>query len=58
MEMVSRNLKLSSILVPEKIEKEYVKCSTLQNFRKMDVEFFIEPNRVTMIYERYKLIKS
>jgi len=58
MEMVSRNLKLSSVLVPEKIEKEYVKCSTLQNFRKMDVEFFIEPNRVTMIYERYKLIKS
>ncbi|MBC7122159.1 MAG: serine hydrolase [Pseudothermotoga sp.] len=58
MEMVSRNLKLSSVLVPEKVEKEYVKCFTLQNFRKMDVEFFIEPNRVTMIYERYKLIKS
>jgi len=58
MEMVSRNLKLSSILVPEKIEKEYVRCFTLQNFRKMDVEFFIEPNKVTMIYERYKLVKS
>ncbi|HBT39214.1 MAG: Beta-lactamase-like protein [Thermotoga sp. 50_1627] len=58
MEMVSRNLRLSSILVPEKVEKDHVRCFTLQNFRKMDVEFFIEPNRVTMIYERYKLIKS
>jgi hypothetical protein len=35
-----------------------VRCFTLQNFRKMDVEFFIEPNKVTMIYERYKLVKS
>ncbi|MGB9789222.1 MAG: serine hydrolase [Thermotoga caldifontis] len=58
MEMVSRNLKLSSILVPEKVEKDYVKCFTLQNFRKMDVEFFIEPNRIVLLYERYKLIKS
>lgn len=57
-EMVSRNLKISSVLVPEKIEKDHVRCFTLQNFRKMQVEFFIEPNRVTMIYERYKLVKQ
>ncbi|MCX7813508.1 MAG: serine hydrolase [Pseudothermotoga sp.] len=57
MEMISRNLKLTSTLVPEKIEKNYVKCFTLQNFRKMDIEFFIEDGKVTMIYERYKLVK-
>lgn len=58
MEMVSRNLKLTSTLVPEKIENNYIRCFTLQNFRKMDVEFFIEDGKVTMIYERYKLIKA
>jgi CubicO group peptidase (beta-lactamase class C family) len=45
-------------LVPTEIKEDYVKCYTLSQGTKVEAEFIIEENRVTMIYERYKLIKK
>jgi len=45
-------------LVPLEIRDDYVKCYTLSQGAKVEAEFYIEENRVVMIYERYKLVKK
>ncbi|MEM2207588.1 MAG: serine hydrolase [Sulfolobales archaeon] len=45
-------------LVPLEVSDEYVKYYTVSFGSRVDVEFFIEKDRVTMVYERYKLVKK
>ncbi len=45
-------------LVPVELKDDYVKFYTLSNGARMDVEFFVEGDRIVLIYERYKMIKK
>ncbi|MGQ9462745.1 MAG: serine hydrolase [Candidatus Fervidibacter sp.] len=50
-------LESSIFLLPEEIGDSYARFFTVQNCRKVTVEFFAEDSKVTMLYERYKLVK-
>ncbi|MEM4659664.1 MAG: hypothetical protein QW741_03810, partial [Sulfolobales archaeon] len=45
-------------LVPLELSDEYAKYYTVSYGSRIDAEFFIEKDRVTMIYERYKFVKK
>lgn len=44
-------------LVPSELSEGYARYYTISYGSRADVEFFIEKDKVTMIYERYKLVK-
>lgn len=45
-------------LVPVEIKEDYCEFYTLSNTRRIPVEFYIEKERIIMIYERYKFVKK
>ncbi|MEM4533067.1 MAG: hypothetical protein QXU89_05355, partial [Desulfurococcaceae archaeon] len=45
-------------LVPVEIKEDYCEFYTLSNTRRIPVEFYIEKERIIMIYERYKFVKN
>lgn len=45
-------------LVPSEISDEFARYYTLSYGSKVEAEFVIEKNRVTLIYERYKFVKE
>jgi len=47
-----------TILVPDIVEDDLVRCYTIQYGRKIPAEFIIKDNRIELIYERYKLVKG
>lgn len=50
-------LESSVFFLPEEIGDSYARFFTVQHCRKVTVEFFVEDGKVTMLYERYKLVK-
>lgn len=50
-------LESSVFFLPEEIGDTYARFFTVQHCRKVTVEFFVEDGKVTMLYERYKLVK-
>ncbi|MDT7971183.1 MAG: serine hydrolase, partial [Vulcanisaeta sp.] len=44
-----------TILVPEEIRYDYVRCYALINGTRIPAEFYIGSNKVYLIYERFKL---
>jgi len=47
-----------TILVPEIVEDNVVRCYTIQYGRKIPAEFIMRSDRIELIYERYKLVKE
>ncbi|HIP57409.1 MAG TPA: serine hydrolase, partial [Ignisphaera aggregans] len=47
----------TTILVPEEVRDDYARFYTLIGGAKVYAEFFIERDRVTLLFERYKLVK-
>ncbi len=45
-------------LVPSEIGDGYARYYTISYGSRVDVEFFIEKERIVMVYERYKLVKK
>ncbi len=45
-------------LVPSEVSEGYARYYTVSYGSRVDVEFFIEKGRITMLYERYKLVKT
>lgn len=44
-------------IVPVEVREDYAEFYTLASTRKIPVYFYVERDRVVMIYERYKLVK-
>ncbi len=57
MKSVTKYTEETTILVPDEVRRDYARFYTLMNGTKIPAEFFIEGNRVTLIYERFKFIK-
>ena len=47
----------ATILVPEEVKDDYARFYTLIGGAKIYAEFFIERDRVTLLFERYRLVK-
>ncbi len=48
----------TTILVPEEVKEDYARFFTFYAGRKLYAEFFINGDKVTLFYERYKLVKT
>jgi len=46
------------VLVPDQIEEDYARFYTLHNGANIYAEFIIEDDKVTLFFERYKLVKK
>ncbi|MCS7187411.1 MAG: serine hydrolase [Armatimonadota bacterium] len=57
LETKGRLLGSSIPFLPEELENNYARFYTIQHSRKVTAEFFIEGDKVTLLYERYKLVK-
>ena len=57
LETKGKLLESSIPFLPEEISDTYARFFTLQHSRKVVAEFFVEGEKVTLLYERYKLIK-
>lgn len=56
-EIKGRLLESSVFFLPEELGDNYARFFTIQHSRKTVAEFFSEGEKVTLIYERYKLVK-
>ena len=57
LETKGKLLESSVPFLPEEVSDTYARFFTLQHSRKVVAEFFIEGEKVTLLYERYKLVK-
>jgi hypothetical protein len=57
LETKGRLLESSIPFMPEELADNYARFFTVQHSRKVVAEFFVEGEKVTLIYERYKLAK-
>ncbi|MFN3422706.1 MAG: serine hydrolase, partial [Armatimonadota bacterium] len=57
LETKGRLLESSIPFLPEELADNYARFFTIQHSRKVTAEFFIEGEKVTLLYERYKLVK-
>jgi hypothetical protein len=57
LETKGKLLESSVPFLPEEISDTYARFFTVQHSRKVVAEFFIDGEKVTLIYERYKLVK-
>ncbi|MDW8026665.1 MAG: serine hydrolase [Armatimonadota bacterium] len=57
LETKGRLVESSVPFLPEEIADNYARFYTIQHSRKVTAEFFIEGDKVTLLYERYKLVK-
>jgi len=57
LETKGRLLESSIPFMPEELSDHYARFFTVQHSRKIVAEFFVEGEKVTLIYERYKLVK-
>lgn len=57
LETKGRLLESSIPFLPEELTDSYARFFTIQHSRKVTAEFFIEGEKVTLLYERYKLVK-
>jgi len=56
-ETKGRLLESSVPFLPEELTDNYARFFTVQHSRKVVAEFFVEGDKVTLLYERYKLVK-
>jgi len=56
-ETKGRLLESSVPFLPEELADNYARFFTVQHSRKVVAEFFVEGDKVTLLYERYKLVK-
>lgn len=56
LETKGRLLESSIPFMPEELADNYARFFTVQHGRKVVAEFFVEGDKVTLIYERYKLV--
>lgn len=52
-----RYLETITILVPDEVREDYARFFTIHGGRKMWAEFFVEKDKVILLFERYKLVK-
>lgn len=57
LETKGRLLESNIPFLPEELADNYARFFTVQHSRKVTAEFFIEGDKVTLLYERYKLVK-
>ncbi|MEJ7613965.1 MAG: serine hydrolase, partial [Candidatus Fervidibacter sacchari] len=57
LETKGKLLESSIPFLPEEISDTYARFFTLQHSRKVVAEFFIDGEKITLLYERYKLVK-
>ncbi|MFN4180092.1 MAG: serine hydrolase, partial [Armatimonadota bacterium] len=57
LETKGRLLESSIPFLPEELTDNYARFFTIQHSRKVTAEFFVEGEKVTLLYERYKLVK-
>jgi hypothetical protein len=57
LETKGKLLESSVPFLPEEISDTYARFFTVQHSRKVVAEFLIDGEKVTLIYERYKLVK-
>ncbi|MCE4612942.1 MAG: serine hydrolase [Desulfurococcales archaeon] len=48
----------TTVLAPVELKEDYAKFYTRANGRVYEAEFFIKDDKVTMLYERYKMVKT
>ncbi len=48
----------TAIYVPEVVEKDYIRAYSESYGRRTTAEFFISGDKVTLILERYKLVRK
>ncbi len=48
----------TTILVPEEVREDYARFFTIYAGRKLYAEFIFDGDKVTLLYERYKLVKT
>lgn len=57
-ETKGRYFDISVPFLPEEVSDDYARFFTIQHSRKIIAEFTIDKDDVTLIYERYKLVKT
>ncbi|MET1128262.1 MAG: serine hydrolase [Thermoproteota archaeon] len=53
-----RYTETTTVLVPVELRDDYAKFYSSVNGRRVEAEFFIEGEKVVMLYERYKMVKT